>query len=85
MTMQTGETRQIAALYESMDGAASVDELCEMFPHLAKEAIEIALMQGSALYRNRVKSKKELFSETALDTAQQVLENLMVGAEQEQV
>lgn len=77
---------QIVALYESSNGTLSIDELCEAFDGKWKPAaIKIALLNGSSLYRQKVKDGEATFDSNDKDTAMSVLRQLMISADSDVV
>lgn len=69
----------IAQLYDA--GDVTIEDLKQMFPDLEVDAIKLSLVQNSILYRQRLKDKGEVFSESAHDRAQQVIEQMMESAD----
>lgn len=73
------DTLQVVSLYES---GMEIEEIYEaMEGQVAMVAIKMALVQGSSLYRERVKQKKEDYSEEDLDASHNVIRQLMYSAD----
>lgn len=76
--------KQIIKLYEDADGLTP-EEICLACPGLEIEAVKSALLNGSRIYRERLKAKKEFITEDEHDLIKQGLMALAFSAENEHV
>jgi hypothetical protein len=74
--------KQIVALYENDN--LTIEQIAEA-TEMDKEAVELALMHGSVIFRKQAKKDPKLFSEDTFETAKMVMESLCLGAENEGV
>lgn len=75
---------QIVSLYESSGGTLTLEELAEAFD-VKVQTIKIALLNGSPLYKSKVKEGTEEFSNDDKEAAKSVLRSLMISADSDVV
>lgn len=78
---------QIVATYEQSDGVLSIEDMVEAFDgEINASIIKMALMNGSKLFRKRVKdAEEEIWSKDDDEMTKTVLRNLCIGADSDMV
>lgn len=77
---------QVVSLYEQGMSPEEIQMACkEDSVPLELEAIKLALYNGSALYRSRVKAQEEDFTDDDYQLSGKILKNLMLSAESDYV
>jgi hypothetical protein len=77
---------QIVSIYESSEGKLTPEEIVEAFDNsIPLGAVKIALMNGSNLYRQKVKQNKERFTEEDEELAKTVARQLLIAADSDVV